>query len=262
MYAAFPHSEYYQRIRLPLQHLPFSGMIHIVRHTRSALSADRDHSGSPRSLGASVSERAVLSDPAAVSGHLAICGAPTSAYPAITILSACGSVLNEAQSLHFRYGSRVALSTPSPIRYLLGPKTRFPVRRLHLLTGREFHPLEAPGLSWRAVVQVDVGQQRRCTAALGCTFFHSYPLPILQHAGIQPFLDEPHNASVRNSMLDELHQPFVGNLVEKAANVQIKHPAHFSRQQSGVERIQCLMLASLWPEPVGETEKVRFVNGV
>src|SRR5215469_8195169 len=59
------------------------------------------------------------------------------------------------------------------------------------------------------VVQVDVGQQRRCTAALGCTFFHSYPLPILQHAGIQPFLDEPHNASVRNSMLDELHQPSV-----------------------------------------------------
>src|SRR5215831_12775078 len=112
------------------------------------------------------------------------------------------------------------------------------------------------------VVEVDVGQQRRCTAALGCTFFHSYPLPILQHAGIQPFLDEPHNASVRNSMLDELHQPFVGKLVEKAANVQVKHPAHFSRQQSGVERVQCLMLASLWPEPVRETEKVRFVNGV
>jgi hypothetical protein len=79
MCAAFPHSEYYQRIRLPLWHLPFSGMIHIVRHTRSALSADQDHSGSPRSLGASLSERAVLSDPAAVSGHLAICGVPTGA---------------------------------------------------------------------------------------------------------------------------------------------------------------------------------------
>src|SRR5215469_11538459 len=79
MCAAFPHSEYYQRIRLPLQHLPFSGSIHIVRHTRSALSADRDHSGSPRSLGASLSERAVLSDPAAVSGHLATCGVPTGA---------------------------------------------------------------------------------------------------------------------------------------------------------------------------------------
>ena len=34
------------------------------------------------------------------------------------------------------------------------------MRRLHLLSGREFHPLEAPGLSWRTVVQVDVGQER------------------------------------------------------------------------------------------------------
>src|SRR5262252_8587439 len=54
-------------------------MIHIVWHTRSALSADQDHSGSPRSLAASLSERAVLPDPAAVSGHLAICGVPTGA---------------------------------------------------------------------------------------------------------------------------------------------------------------------------------------
>ena len=56
----------------------------------------------------------------------------------------------------------------------------------------------------------DVRQKRRGTSALGRPFLHTYSFPILQHAGIQPFLDEPHNASVRNSMLDELHQPFVG----------------------------------------------------
>src|SRR5215469_17104866 len=61
------------------------------------------------------------------------------------MLSACGQVFNEAQSLHFRYGSLVALSTLSPICCLLRPKTRFPVRRLHLLSGREFHPLGTPG---------------------------------------------------------------------------------------------------------------------
>jgi hypothetical protein len=61
-----------------------------------------------------------------------------------------------AQSLHFRHGSLVALSTLGQIRYLLQPKTRFPVRRLHLLSGREFHPLEAPGLSWRTVMQVHI----------------------------------------------------------------------------------------------------------
>src|SRR5215472_16937386 len=99
-------------------------MIPIVRHTRSALSADQDHSGSPRSLDASLSERAVLTDPAGVSGHLAILRCAYWCLPATTMLSACGSVFNEAQSLHFRYGPRVALSTLSPIRYLLGPKTR------------------------------------------------------------------------------------------------------------------------------------------
>ena len=72
-------SAQYQRIRLPLWHLPFSGIIHIVRHTRFALSADQDHNGSPRSHGASLFARAVLPDPAAVSGHLAICGVPTGA---------------------------------------------------------------------------------------------------------------------------------------------------------------------------------------
>src|SRR6516162_2808434 len=74
------------------------------------------------------------------------------------MLSACGQIFNEAQSLHFRYGSLVALSTLGPIRYLLRPKTRFPMRRLHLLSGREFHPLEAPGLSWRTVVEKNVRQ--------------------------------------------------------------------------------------------------------
>jgi hypothetical protein len=63
------------------------------------------------------------------------------------------------------------------------------------------------------VMKIDVGQQRRCTATLGRSFFYPYPLPFLQHAGVQPFLDEPHNASVRDSVLDEPHQPFVGNFV-------------------------------------------------
>src|SRR5262249_2866729 len=67
------------------------------------------------------------------------------------------------------------------------------------LPGREFHPLEAPGLSWRT---------------------------------------------------------------EKAANVHIEHPVHLSRQQARVERIQRLMLAAPWPEPVRESQKVGFVDGV
>src|SRR5436305_1229268 len=81
-------------------------------------------------------------------------------------------------------------------------------------------------------------------------------------AALQPFLDEPHDASVRNPMLDELHQPFVGKTIEKAANVHIEHPVHVLRQQSGVERIQRIMLASPRPESVRETQKVGFVDSV
>src|ERR1700693_4927776 len=102
------------------------------------------------------------------------------------MLSACGRLLNEAQSLHFRYGSRVALSTLSPIRYLLRPKTRFPVRRLHLLSGREFHPLEAPGLSWRTVVQVDVGQEGTNRLSLSRTCFAHEQSALFDDAYLYP----------------------------------------------------------------------------
>jgi len=61
-------------------------------------------------------------------------------------------MLHEAQSLHLRYGLDIALSTLNSCRYLHEPKTRFPVRRLVPFPGREFHPLEAPGLSWRTEI--------------------------------------------------------------------------------------------------------------
>ena len=56
---------------------------------------------------------------------------------------------NEALSLHLRYGLDIALSTLNSCRYLHEPKTRFPVRWLVPFPGREFHPLKAPGLTWR-----------------------------------------------------------------------------------------------------------------
>jgi hypothetical protein len=46
------------------------------------------------------------------------------------------------------------------------------------------------------VMKADVGQQWRGTATLRRPFLHPYPFPILQHASIQPFLDEPHDAPV------------------------------------------------------------------
>src|SRR5256884_5699196 len=112
------------------------------------------------------------------------------------------------------------------------------------------------------IMKIDVSQQRRSPSALGRTLLHSYPFPFLQHASIEPFLDQPHDAPVCYPMLNELDQPFVGNPVEKAANVKVEHPVHLSRQQTRVERVQRLMLASPRSEPVRKAEKIRFVDGV
>ena len=66
-------------------------------------------------------------------------------------------------------------------------------------------------------------------------------LPILQHAGVQPFLDEPHDAPVRDPVLDEPHQPFVVERVEEAPDVRIEHPVHLLVIDADRERIQRLM---------------------
>src|SRR5260370_29900307 len=100
------------------------------------------------------------------------------------------------------------------------------------------------------VMKIDVRQNRRGPATLCRPFLLPYSSPILHHAGPPPFLDESHYAPVCNPMLDELHKPFVGKPIEKAFDVQVEHPVHFSPQQSGVDSIQRLMLVSPWPEPV------------
>ena len=110
-----------------------------VRHTRPRLRPTKTMRGSPRFLDASVSGRAVLSDPAAVSDHLASSGGLL--LPSrFSTLSACGSSSHEAQSLHLRYGPSLALPTLSPCRYLHEPKARFPVGRLIPLAGAGIAP--------------------------------------------------------------------------------------------------------------------------
>ena len=124
-------------------------------HTRPIVSTVQDRRGSPRFRIASLSARAVLSDPAGVSSPLASYGSLLlpSKY---STLSASGSSCHEAQSLHLRYGLDVDLPTLSPCRYLHKPKARFLVGWLSPLPGRESHPLEAPGLPWRTKVSLQV----------------------------------------------------------------------------------------------------------
>src|SRR6266545_4304139 len=54
------------------------------------------------------------------------------------------------------------------------------------------------------VVQIEVGQQRADASALHRPYLAPCPRALLQHAGVQPFLDESHDAPVRNPVLDKL----------------------------------------------------------
>lgn len=74
-------------------------------------------------------------------GHLLL----PSRYSTLSASGCC----HEALSLHLRYGLDIALSTLNSCRLLHKFKTRFPVRRLFLFPGLEFHQLKVPGLSWR-----------------------------------------------------------------------------------------------------------------
>ncbi len=86
------------------------------------------------------------------------------------------------------------------------------------------------------VVQIDVGQQRADAAPLHGADLTPCSLPLLQHAGVQPLLDEPHAAPVRDPMLAKLHQPPVVEGVEEPTAPR--------------------------PESVREPEKVDLVDGV
>ena len=68
------------------------------------------------------------------------------------------------------------------------------------------------------VMEVDIRQQRRCTSALRRTCLRERSHSLFQHARVQPFLDEPHDAPVRYPVLEEPDQPLMRQPIEKAAH--------------------------------------------
>src|SRR6266508_1083419 len=110
------------------------------------------------------------------------------------------------------------------------------------------------------VVQIDVGQQRRGTAALWRPFFTARPLPLFQHACVQPLAYQSQYPLVHYPVFEELHQPFMVQTIEEPADVSIQHPAHLSRQQPRVQSIQRFVLALAGPVTIRETEKVSLID--
>jgi hypothetical protein len=85
-------------------------------------------------------------------------------------------------------------------------------------------------------------------------------LPSSQHAGLEPFLDQSHDAPVRDAVLEKLHQPSVIESVEEASDVGIEHPVHLSPVDSGGQGIQSKMRTSPRSEAVGKAEEVDLVD--
>ena len=140
MCAAFPRSEYYQRIRLPLQRLPFSGMFHsssILCSFPLRAETTVDLSGSsmlpfpnvPCSLTPPQSPVTIAS-----CGDLLL---PSSQYDAVGLRVTIITRLNRFTCVTARSS---LVPTLSPCRYLHEPKARFPVGRLVPLSGAGISP--------------------------------------------------------------------------------------------------------------------------
>ena len=76
------------------------------------------------------------------------------------------------------------------------------------------------------------------------------------------FSDQPQHPLVRDPVPEELPQPVLIKLVEKVADIRVEHPVHLLPLDPHRQRIQRVMRASPRPEPVGEAQEVRLVDGV
>src|SRR5438105_1552178 len=119
-----------------------------------------------------------------------------------------------------------------------------------------------PDPEFECVVEIDIRQQRANTPALNCPYLTLHPFALFQHAGLEPFLNQVHDAPIGYAVLDEFHQPPLIESVIKLPDVGIEHPAHFSRSDPYRQRVQSLMWTTTGPEPIRESQEVLFVDRV
>src|SRR5713226_9344769 len=109
-------------------------------------------------------------------------------------------------------------------------------------------------------MQIYVSEQRRSHGSLRRTHFRLRPLAVFRYSRLQPFLDQAKYPAIGHPMLDELHGPFVAQLIEEAQNVRIEHPVHSLPLNAHRQRVQRLMRAATGTEPVRKALEVDLVN--
>ena len=110
-------------------------------------------------------------------------------------------------------------------------------------------------------MEVDVRKQRRNRSPCAA------PSSVSDHSpsSITPAFHLQIRRNTRRSAIrctEELQHPPVVDSVIEVTNVRIEHPVHPPAQDSDGERVQRLVRIKPRPDPVGEAEKVRLIDGV
>ena len=63
-------------------------------------------------------------------------------------------------------------------------------------------------------------------------------------------------------MLDKTDQPIMTDRIEEAADVGVQYPVHRRARDPDRQRVQRIMLAAPWPEPIREPEEIFLVDRV
>src|SRR5947209_17451372 len=89
-------------------------------------------------------------------------------------------------------------------------------------------PSPALGPKIEAVMQVDIGEDRRNHRSLAGSPVIDRHDPVFEDARPQPFLDQADDALVANPVFHEADQPFSADAAEEVLDVGVKYPVHLS----------------------------------
>ena len=112
------------------------------------------------------------------------------------------------------------------------------------------------------VVEIEVRQQWADTAALNRSYLTLHSLALFQHARLEPFLDQAHDAPVGYAVLDKPHQPSVIESVVKLPNVGIEHPVHPPRSDPDRQCVQRLVWTTSRSESIRKSQEVLLIDRV
>ena len=110
----------------------------------------------------------------------------------------------------------------------------------------------SPALSPKieAVIQVDVGKERRNHQTSSRSPIIDRHDPIFEDARLQPLLDQAGDALVADPVFQEANQPTLADRPEEVLDVGVKYPVHFPYFDRRRQRVQRIVRPSPGSEPV------------